>query len=517
MRRKRFLLATCLALATITAAMHANHNEDSHFRMSLVAALGSEATFSDIAFWGDHAFVGYYTGAAGFPLGTGSRGGILMLDISDPENPRLVRNFACDGTQNDLIVWDRNGNGVADLLLVAVDSTMASPNCGAARVPGGTPTGWEGVRVFTMSDNPAQPFATVTAVDMQYTDCGAHTITAFPVLTEIDPRLRVYVSSYPLQSGPTCGDTEFANTANPYDEDPPTGPLHSVIQILNVPLNNPAATTELVAPRIIYPGDPDGRMEWCEKGLCAAVEPAAIGCSDITVHVERRLAAAACLEQAQLWEIDENGIPDTEHPVRIFDDEISSGGTGDIPGAVDLFGSAAFSNRGDVVNFVDLSAGTGCPPTTNYNPRPWNPAGGVHNTGRMFFLDVFSGELFSEFQVGNVRPAGAGSYCSAGRGAVVRSVVRDILVNAWYTGDVNVLDFTNPRRLREIAHYDLAAGGGQRSAYSYSGPSFPGGLPVYAADGTTDNANAKGLAIFKALLEDIARFHAGHLNPQTID
>ena len=35
--------------------------------------------------------------------------------------------------QNDPIVWDRNGNGVADLMLLAVDTTMASPACGAAR------------------------------------------------------------------------------------------------------------------------------------------------------------------------------------------------------------------------------------------------------------------------------------------------------------------------------------------------------------------------------------------------
>jgi hypothetical protein len=516
----RYVAATCLALVTITATTRANHNADSHLKMSLVATSGNQATNSDLAFWGNHAFVGYYTGSTGFPPGTGARGGVRIFDISDPNNPSLVRDFACDGAQNDLIVWDRNGNGVADLLLVAVDSTMASPDCGAPRVAGGTPTGWEGVRVFTMSDDPANPFATVTPVDMQYTDCGAHTITAWPGAVEdvVNPRLLVYVSSYPLLTGPTCGDTEFANTANPYDEDPPTGPLHGVIQVLEVPLANPAATREIASPRIIYPGDPDGRMEWCERGLCAGVEPAAIACTDITVHVEQRLAAAACGEQAQIWQIDENGIPDTQNPLRVVDDEVSSGGTGDIPGAVDFFDSAAFSNRGDVVNFVDDSFGAGCPPATNWSARPWNPAGGRHNTGRMFFLDAATGELLSEFQVGNVRPdAGAGAYCSAGRGAVVRSAVRDVLVNAWFTGDVNVLDFTNPRHLREIAHYDFAVGGGQRSAYSYSGPSFPGGHPVYAADGVMSNANAKGLVIFKAVLEDIARFRVGHLNPQTID
>ena len=270
-----------------------------------------------------------------------------IFDVSDPAAPQLVRDFACDGAQNDPILWDRNGNGVADLLLLAVDTTMAAPQCGAARVAGGTPTGWEGVRVFTMSDDPANPFTNITQVKSVYTDCGAHTITLWP---EEPGRLLAYVSSYPLGAGPTCGDTEYLNTANPYDEDPgsPANPLHGVIQIVEVPLANPAAAQELdVQPEISYPGDPDGRMEWGEKGLPSPpFEPAAVACHDIVVHVEENMAGAACAEQAQVWEIDENGIPDTQNPISIVDDEVSSGGTGNIPGAVDFFHSATFNNDG---------------------------------------------------------------------------------------------------------------------------------------------------------------------------
>ena len=50
----------------------------------------------------------------------------------------------------------------------------------------------------------------------------------------------------------------------------------------------------------------------------------------------------------QVWEIDANGIPDTENPISIGDDEVSSGGTGKIPGAVDFFHSAMFNNDGTV-------------------------------------------------------------------------------------------------------------------------------------------------------------------------
>jgi hypothetical protein len=520
-------LSRSLALSLVTVGVMAAPAaaQDPAFKMDKLFTSGNQATNSDFAFWGDYAFLGYYTGATGFPAGTGQRGGVRIFDISDPANPSLVRDFSCFGSQNDPIVWDRNGNGVPDLLLLAVDSTMVSTDCASARaVPSGSPTGWEGVRVFTMSDNPANPFQTITPVDMQYADCGAHTITAWTGFAEAatNPRLIVYIQSYPLGAGPTCGDTEFANTANPYDEDPPTGPLHGVIQVIEVPLNNPAATREIASPRITYPGDPDGRMEWCEKGLCAGVEPAAVACHDVAVHMEHNLAGGACAEQGQVWEIDPStGLPDTLNPMMVGDDEVSSGGTGDIPGAVDFFHSVMFDNDGEVVNWVDESFGTGCPTFTNYNPRPWNPAGGRHKTGRMFFSDMDTGEFLSEFHVGDLRPSSApGEYCSAHMGMTTVDRERDLLVNAWYTGGVDVIDFSKPTRLKEVAFYDRVANGGTWSAYPYTGPLFRSGpgIPVYASDGVTNNALAEGMVVYRTLLPKPGRAHViDHLNPQTMD
>jgi hypothetical protein len=521
MRRSlRFFVATIVALGVVAGVAGAQAPGDQFDKMEEIFTSPNQATNSDLAFWGNHAFVGYYTGGAGFPPGTGPRGGVRIFDISNPAAPQLVRDFACDGAQNDPIVWDRNGNGVADLMLLAVDTTMASPACGAARVPGGTPNGWEGVRVFTMSDDPANPFASIQHVKSVYTDCGAHTITLWP---EEPGKLLVYVSSYPLGAGPTCGDTEFLNTANPYDEDPgsPASPLHGVIQVVEVPLANPAAAQELdVQPRISYPGDPDGRQEWCEKGLCSpALEPAAVACHDIVVHVEHRLAGGACAEQGQIWEIDANGIPDTENPMTIGDDEVSSGGTGNIPGAVDFFHSVMFNNDGTVVNWVDESFGGGCPTMTTYNPRPWNPAGGTHKTGRMFFTDM-EGNFLSEFHVGDVRPnTAAGEYCSAHMGMAVMGIKRDLLVNAWYTGGVNVIDFTNPTNLKEIAYYDPIRNSGSWSAYPYTGPLFKNGpgIPVYASDGVTNNGLAQGMVVYRTLVEKPGSDVVDHLNPQTMD
>jgi hypothetical protein len=524
----RLLAAVVVTAGLFPGTAAATHVPDQKFKMDELFTSPNQATNSDFAFWGKYAFSGYYTGDAGFPAGSGSRGGVRIFDISNPASPRLVRDFACDANQNDPILWDRNGNGVADLLLLAVDRTMANPNCGAPRSAHDDRNGWEGVRIFEMSDNPANPFQTITPVKMQYTDCGAHTITAWTGFAEnrTNPRLIVYVASYPLRAGPTCGQANFNNVTNPYDPDKVVNdPLHRQIQVLSVPLNNPAATTEIAAPRIVYPGDPDGRQDWCEKGLCstpaAPLEPAAVACHDIVTMMEHNMAGAACAEQGQVWEVDpDTGIPDTEHPILVGDDEVSGGANAQIPGAVDFFHSVMFNNDGDVVNWVDESFGSGCPTMTTYQPRPWNPAGGTHKTGKMFFTDI-DGNFLSEFHVGDLRPdPGATEYCSAHMGMAVMGIKRDLLVNAWYTGGVDVIDFSKPTRLKEIAYFDPQQDSGTWSAYPYTGPMFKNGpgIPVYASDGVENNALAEGMVVYRAITQKPGvPKRVDHLNPQTMD
>jgi hypothetical protein len=492
--------------------------------MDLVFSSPNARINSDLAFWGDHAFVGYYRNDINV-------GGFRIFDISNPSQPQQLVDFPCDGLQNDPILWDRDGNGIADLLMLAVDRTMEGPECGAARsVNHGDPDGWEGVRVFEMSDDPANPFETIEQVAAVYTDCGAHTITLWPGEAD-EGSLLAYVSSYPLRPGPTCGDTEFQNVANPFDGDPgsPDDPNHGVIQVIEVPLADPSASQEIAQPPIEYPGDPDNVIDWCERGpgACDApdftvLEPSARACHDIAVHVQLGLAAGACNEQGQLWNVDANGIPDTANPIFISDDEFSSGGTGNIPGAIDFFHSATFSNDGSVVNWIDESfaeAEDECPPTTDWEERPWHPAASME-TGRMFFVDGGTGAFLSEFQVGNVRPE-PGAYCSAHMGLPITNAKKDLLVNAWYMGGVNVIDFSKPTRLKEVAHYDIAPdgplGSDNWSAYAYVGPGFQTGpgIPIYASDGVHNPDSAKGMLVFRANLGKFGNVSLDHLNPQT--
>jgi hypothetical protein len=94
-------------------------------------------------------------------------------------------------------------------------------------------------------------------------------------------------------------------------------------------------------------------------------------------------------------------------------------------------------------------------------------------------------------------------------------------VNAWYTGGVDVIDFTDPTNLEEIAFYDPQRDSGTWSAYPYTGPLFKSGrgTPVYASDGVENNEIAQGMVVYRARNVEVPRRRGrvDHLNPQTMD
>jgi hypothetical protein len=107
-------------------------------------------------------------------------------------------------------------------------------------------------------------------------------------------------------------------------------------------------------------------------------------------------------------------------------------------------------------------------------------------------------------------------------GMAVMGIKRDLLVNAWYTGGVDVIDFSKPRRLKEIAYYDPARNSGTWSAYPYSGPLLkrgPGKVPIYATDGVENNALAQGMVVYRTnkVPRPGRKGLVDHLNPQTMD
>ncbi len=487
----RLVVASALAfgfVAAPAAAFHDGANHSTTLTQLFNSPNATGAINSDLAFWGSRAYAGNYDG-------------FRIFDISRPDRPETLVDFECFGPQNDPVVY-RN-----KLLFLAVDRTLTGPECGAEATAHDDPTGWEGVRIFDVS-NPRRP----RLVDDVFTDCGAHTITMYPKsATEI----LLYVSSYPLRPGPTCGEVNGPANGN--------SPLHEKISVISVPVNSPRDAEVIAEPKVSYPGDPDNRFDPAEHGL-----PGPFGdltaCHDIGVFVELGLAAAACAEQAQLWRIGPDGIPDTENPIWVYDDETDTDGVGGGDVAVDFWHSATFSWDGKVVNFIDESFGLGCPPVTNIT-SPMNPTGTQSDTGAMFFLDTASGEKRSHFVLPRsgetaLSPEGdETAYCSAHLGNVVPSEDRYILVNAWYMGGADVIDFTDPANPVEIAFFDFLpfgpTGSDNWSAYWYEGPRAPGGrgLTIYGTDGVHNPATGRGFQVMRA--DGLSDERLPYLNPQT--
>lgn len=426
-------------------------------------AANTHVTSSDIAFWGNLAYVGDY-------------GGFRIFDISRP-TPRLVSDVRCYGPQGDPSVFDRNGDGSADTLVLSVDSPLAGPQCGAGPVSKSATTGqypagtWEGIRVFDVS-NPWRP-SQVAAV---YQDCGSHTNTLLPAPGKHARSMYVLNSSYPLGEGPTCG---------PLGKAAGRAENHGVVQVVEVPFRDPSQARELTELPVVYPGDPDGIYKpVADHGIVAPLDNF-LGCHDLSSFPALGIVGAACGEQAQVWKIDRRtGLPDTANPVWSYDQP-----------NVDFWHSATFSWDGKVANFIDESFGDGCPTvTTKTAGLPGPPR--EYESGNMFFFETKSGDLLSEFR--NERPTndntspGAGKYCSSHLGIPVPSFDRYLLVNAYYRGGSSVIDFSDPTNPKEIAWADMD-GTNTWSAYTYPRrTTWTRTIPVYSNDGLSRNYSPPG-------------------------
>ncbi|MDA0174685.1 hypothetical protein OJ998_36640 [Solirubrobacter taibaiensis] len=430
-------------------------------------AANTHVTSSDIAFWGDLAYVGDY-------------GGFRIFNISRP-TPTLVKDVRCYGPQGDPSVFDRDGDGNADTLVLSVDSPLAGPQCGAAPVSKSATTGkypagtWEGIRVFDVRD-PQAP-KQVAAV---YQDCGSHTNTLLPAPGKHARSMYVLNSSYPLGEGPTCGPLGAAEGR---------AVNHGVVQVVEVPFNDPSQAKEIKELPVVYPGDEDGTYRPVrDHGIVAPLDDF-LGCHDLSSFPDLGIVGAACGEQAQVWRIDRRtGLPDTANPKWAYDQP-----------NVDFWHSATFSWDGKVANFIDESFGDGCPTVTMKRGQQTGPAAPPvkeWQTGNMYFFETDSGDLLSEYR--NPRPTNdntsptTGKYCSSHLGIPVPARDRYLLVNAYYRGGSSVIDFSDPTKPKEIAFADLD-GTNTWSAYTYprrSGRSSQ--IPVYSNDGLSRNYAAPG-------------------------
>jgi hypothetical protein len=448
----RWALCSAAVLVAMASTAPAAPAHDLHSpNMSLLANFNDDGSYregSDLAFWGRIAIAG----VSGSILTPAKVGGFRVMDISVPAAPRQLGKFDCIGPQSDVSIWET-------LVFVSVDSPRTGPECGAGQA---SPleiqqgTAWEGIRVVSIAD-PANP------VQLKFvrTSCGSHTNTLIPDLA--NGRVLVYASSFSSQlinpdQSPTCDPTK-----------------QHLMPVVGVPLSDPGSARVVAEPSTFQDAWP--------------------GCHDVDVLVSRRMAAASCFVNTQLWD-----IADPLHPRQlavIFNPYVLHSTSH----------SAAFSYDGKtLVVGHELGLGFGAPGCLS------GDAAGHLPLGALGFYDISDPKKPVLRSLFSLPQREASIPCTAHNFNVVPTLNgRKVLVAGWQNGGTTVLDFTDPSDVKQLGWYIAKdpMHSAVWSAYWYNGA-------IYANNFDEPNDRSRGLDVFAIddpALEKVARLR--YLNPQT--
>ncbi len=414
---------------------------------------------SDLAFSGNHLFVGNYYG-------------INFYDIDNPTKIKLGTSVVCPGGQGDVSVYGHllfmsaeamNGRIDCGTQGIAVPANAAPPEppaepaapapgdpaVGAGRAgrrpPPPSPDRFRGVRIFDISDlaNPKQ----VAAVQ----SCrGSHTHSLL-----VDPKDKDNVYIYISGTGPVRQAEELAGCSG---GDPKANPETALfrIDIIKVPLAHPEQAKIVSSPRIFtdtQTGDVDGLWKGGTHGEGTQSTSTTNQCHDITIYSAIGLAAGACSGNGILLD-----VSDPVNPKRI--DAVSD------PNYA-YWHSATFSNDGSKVLFTDEWGGGAQPRCRATDPMHWGADAIFNLANRKLALSSYYKMPAPQTDLEN---------CVAHNGSLVPIPGRDVFVQAWYQGGISMVDFTDPSHPFEIAYFDRGpldavkrGTGGFWSVYWYNG------------------------------------------------
>jgi hypothetical protein len=407
---------------------------------------------SDLAFIGNHLFVGNYNG-------------INFYDIDNPAQIKLGTSLVCPGGQGDVSVYGH-------LLFMSAEAMNGRIDCGtqgipvpaapaaeppadaataAAAGPGGrrpappSPDRFRGVRIFDISNmaNPKQ----VAAVQ----SCrGSHTHSLL-----VDPKDKDNVYIYISGTGGVRQAEELAGCSG---GDPKANPETALfrIDIIKVPLAHPELAKIVSSPRIFtdtQTGDVDGLWKGGTHGEGTQSTSTTNQCHDITIYSALGLAAGACSGNGILLD-----ISDPINPKRL--DAVSDANYA-------YWHSATFSNDGSKVLYTDEWGGGSQPRCRSTDPMHWGADAIFKLSNRKLTLASYYKMPAPQTDLEN---------CVAHNGSLVPIPGRDIFVQAWYQGGLSMMDFTDPSHPFEIAYFDRGpldavkrGTGGFWSVYWYNG------------------------------------------------
>jgi hypothetical protein len=375
---------------------------------------------SDLAFGGHYVYQGNFSGFS-------------IWDIGNPAAPKNVAVVVCVTSQGDPTIY---GN----LLFISAEGAGNRNDCakGGVQDPADHMTG---VRIYDVS-NPKSP----KLVKNVQTCKGSHTHTLIPSPTD-KGTVYIYVSGN-QNARPA---TELAGCVNGTDPADETNSLFR-LDVIKVPLKHPENAAVVTGARIftnMVPaprragggggrrgGRGGGRGGDTTSGRGAAFQPppptGPRNCHDVTAYPAINLLAGACASYGLLVD-----ISNPEKPVRLdarADTNFS------------LWHTAVFSNDGSKVVFTDEWGG---------GTSPNCQATSMMEMGGNTTLTIGADRKFTQhayFKIPSSQTAQEN--CVSHNGGLVPVPGRDIMVQGWYQGGVDVIDFSDPDHPFEIAFFD---------------------------------------------------------------
>jgi hypothetical protein len=403
-------------------------------------------TNSDLGFSGKYLFQGNYYG-------------INIFDISDPAKIMLKTSIVCPGGQGDVSVYKNlvfmsvETSGKIDCSVPPPVERPTPPPAGltaapAARAPqeqAPDPTKARGVRIFDISDidHPKQ-------VAMVQTCRGSHTHSLLTGTASTG-----FIYAYVAGSAGVRPAAELAGCVGGPD-DPNTAVF--TIAIIKVPLAHPEQAKVIASPYIFSDpktGSINGLWQGGTHGDNTETTSATRGCHDLTLFESMHLMAGACSGNGILLD-----ISNPEKPIRL--DAVTDANFA-------FWHSANFSNDGKTVLFTDEWGGGGAPHCRLADPMAW---------GGDAIFKIEDGKhlvLQSYFKMPAIQEENKN--CVAHNGSLIPVPGRNILVQSWYQGGMDMYDFTDPKHPYEIGYFTRgpmgkdgrAGGGGDWSSYYYNG------------------------------------------------
>jgi hypothetical protein len=391
----------------------------------LDSARGLAYINSDLAFRGTVVYQGNFSG-------------FTIWDVADPARPVELSTVVCATDQADPSVY---GN----LLFISAESPRSRIDCGMQGVQDGRDR-MRGVRIFDVSD-PRTP----RLIKNVQTCRGSHTHTIVPHPTDPDV-IYLYVGG-----SSTVRDSaevpELACSSGTVAENPNTAEYR--VDIIRVPLRNPEQAAVAGYARI-FQGLPRSPGRAGVALSDTATDPRATGpagCHDLTSYPAYHLVAGSCGSFGILL--------DTRNPERptVLDAKSDLN--------FSLWHTAVFSNDAKRVVFTDEWGGGTAPRCRSTDP---------FRLGGNTLLTIEGGKMTQHGYFKMPAAQTDTENCVSHNGGLVPVPGRDIMVQGWYQGGVNVFDFTDPARPVEIAYFDRGpvdaktlVVGGSWGAYYWNG------------------------------------------------